>query len=402
MNKKKAGKILLTALGVAAGTAAVIFTTGVVANIVVSKKQIEYASNIGAVQIEDKLIPEKDSDGCYVFTTDRDFKILQFTDVHIGGGWRSADTDKMAMNAVASMVKAEKPDLVIVTGDISFPTPFHAGTINNMHSAKMFAALMESLGVYWTVTYGNHDTESYSIYDREALSEFYGSQELKYCLFQRGDENIDGYGNNVIKIKNSDGEITQALFTIDSNAYVGKYGGGYDNVHENQIEWYKNTYLKLNEENSEYGEVNSLLFMHIPPVEYAEAWEEYKANGYKDTENVKYHYGFWGENCCPPKYDDQLFETMLTIPGKKGIFCGHDHVNTYSVDYKGIRLTYGYSIDYLAYNGIDKMGLQRGCTVITVKSDGTFDCIGENYYQDKYINDSKEAVTMQSYEGYEQ
>ena len=34
----------------------------------------------------------------------------------------------MALNAVAAMVTAEKPDLVIVTGDIAYPVPFQAGT----------------------------------------------------------------------------------------------------------------------------------------------------------------------------------------------------------------------------------------------------------------------------------
>ena len=79
-----------------------------------------------------------------------------------------------------------------------------------------------------------------------------------------------------------------------------------------------------------------------------------------------------------------MFETVLEMGSTDSIFCGHDHVNTYSVDYKGVRLTYGMSIDYLAYIGISKKGAQRGCTVITY-SDGGFECVAENYYQDKYV-----------------
>ena len=59
-------------------------------------------------------------------------------------------------------------------------------------------------------------------------------------------------------------------------------------------------------------------------------------------------------------------------------------MNTFSVEYKGVRLTYGMSIDYLAYIGISKEGSQRGCTVITY-NDSEFDCVAENYYQDKYV-----------------
>ena len=52
---------------------------------------------------------------------------------------------------------------------------------------------------------------------------------------------------------------------------------------------------------------------------------------------------------------------------------GHDHVNTLSLTYKGIRMTYGMSIDYLAYIGIKKKHTQRGGTIIEINGDGSFD-----------------------------
>jgi hypothetical protein len=70
-------------------------------------------------------------------------------------------------------------------------------------------------------------------------------------------------------------------------------------------------------------------------------------------------------------------------------------VNNFSIEYKGIRLTYGMSVDYLAYLRISSLGSQRGCTMITVKPDGTFDCTQESYYQDKYAHEAREEVTMQ-------
>ena len=57
----------------------------------------------------------------------------------------------------------------------------------------------------------------------------------------------------------------------------------------------------------------------------------------------------------------------------KWMFCGHDHLNTLSLTYKGIRLTYGMSIDCLGYNGISKSYIQRGGTLITRKIDGRVD-----------------------------
>lgn len=387
----------------------VLGIAGTMANKYNIKKMAEYISTFQKATPDDVLPLTQDTDGFYTITTDRDLKVLQLTDLHIGGGWMSQEKDKRILSTIATMVITEKPDLVIATGDISFPVPYKAGTFNNQYAATLFATLMEQLDVYWTVTFGNHDAEAYSTYNREKMGDFYADDQWKKCLFQKGDENVDGFGNSVIKVKNSDGIITQALFTIDSNAYPKEslWGllGGYDNIHENQIEWYKTSCEKLNAENKvlieknknfeKFSNVKSLVFMHIPPVEYQNAWDEFKKNGYKDTENVKYYYGTLGENVCYPKTDDQFFETALELNSTQGMFVGHDHVNIFSVDYKGIRLTYGMSIDYTAYRDIDTKGTQRGCTVIKIKPDGTFDCYPENYYQDKYENPDKEEVTMQ-------
>ena len=57
----------------------------------------------------------------------------------------------------------------------------------------------------------------------------------------------------------------------------------------------------------------------------------------------------------------------------KWMFCGHDHLNTLSLIYKGIQMTYGMSIDYLGYKGIKKSYIQRGGTLITRKVNGSVD-----------------------------
>lgn len=424
MEKKKRrvnGKKVMIVFGIVLAVFVVIGIAGTIANKVYIKNAVEYIKTFEPATPQEKLTIEKDTDGYYTIISDRDVKIVQLTDIHLGGGWMSKKDDYKVINTIAAMITEEKPDIVIATGDISYPVPFTAGTFNNQSAARIFATLMETLDVTWTVTFGNHDSEIYSTYNREKMGEFYSSDEWKNCLYLMDDESIDGVGNSVIKVKNSKGVITQALFTIDSNDYpkenkfagiVAGFTGNYDNIHENQIDWYKATCEKLNADNKafiektfegdeqtqllqKYGLVKSLVFMHIPPTEYQQAWDEFKANGYKDTENVKYHYGTLGEKVCHPRNDDQFFETALELGSTQGMFVGHDHINIFSLEYKGIRLTYGMSIDYVAYGKIDTVGTQRGCTVITVKPDGTFDCYPENYYQDKYVSSDKEEVTMQ-------
>ncbi|MGN1042397.1 MAG: metallophosphoesterase family protein, partial [Christensenellales bacterium] len=177
--------------------------------------------------------------GYYTFTCDRDFRVLQLTDVHIGGGFLSIGKDNKAINAVYDLVSYVKPDLVVITGDLVYPVPFQSGSFNNLTPTKIIAQLMEQMGIYWAFAYGNHDTEVYSFYDRKEISEFYENSDYKYCLFQRGPDDVDGYGNYVINVKNSAGIITQSLFMLDSHAYSKGFWRDYDNLHQNQVDWYE-------------------------------------------------------------------------------------------------------------------------------------------------------------------
>ncbi len=360
------------------------------------------------------LISYEDSDtGYYEFVAESEedsFRVLHLTDIHIGAGAFSASKDRWAIEAVVKTVNRVKPDLVIVTGDMAYPVPFQAGTFNNKREAEMFASMMEQLGVYWTIGFGNHDTEIYSLYDRDEIAAqvYMDKESYPHCLFREGPTDIAGKGNDVIVVRHptTDGveivdadsydanvgstKISQALVTIDSHSYTdGDYFGiawKYDNIHQDQIDWYAREMDKLTEMNG--GEqVKNLVFFHIPLTEYGAYWNEYKDNGHNDTANVHYVHGWAGESgekSFPGVDDCQMFETMLKHGGQ-GTFCGHDHYNTFALDVKAttkdadgndvtgvIRLSYGMSIDYLAYVGIASDIEQRGGQEIRIDADGGF------------------------------
>ncbi|MBR5144682.1 MAG: metallophosphoesterase [Clostridia bacterium] len=377
------------------------------------EKMTEYIDSFSAIQKENQLVPKYDDDGSAYFVTDDEFKVMQLTDVHLGGSFLSTKDDKKALNAIAAMIATEQPDLVVVTGDISFAVPW-AATLNNKYAHDMFIRFMENLGVYWTVTFGNHDSEIYDYYTRSDVADFYSENSLTYCLFNRGPEDVYGECNHMINVRNSDGLITQTVIMMDSNSYTDEDPLGfnwiYDNIHQDQIEWYRSSIEAYNahnaaileggdysdEEIERYSTVKSLLFMHIPPMETRIAYDEYLAEG--DTEDVSFVRGEVGES-APYVYcsmeEDQLFETMLELGSTKAVFYGHDHLNNIALNYKGIILTYGYSVDYFAYLGIDKTGSQRGCTIITCQPDTSITITHENYYQDKYVPlYEKEVVDM--------
>ncbi len=408
MKKEKNNKVKKRLI-ISVSVILIVAVAAFAANYFMFQNLLEKGSTYNKVEFENQLVPEKDGNGNWYFTTDGDFKVMHITDIHIGGGFLSKEVDEKALNAVATMVTREKPDLVIATGDIAFPVPYRAGTFNNYSGAMAFANLMESLGVYWDVTFGNHDSEAYSYFDREAISKIYSKEDFKYCLFEAGPEDVDGYGNHVIEVKNSKGVITQALFLIDSQAYIKdniieSIKGTYDNIHQNQVEWYENEVLRMNDENEAINKkavpVKSLAFFHIPLVEMLDGWNEFSENEYKDTENFKFIDGIMGEGgkivYCGLG-EDEMFEKMLELGSTKAMFNGHDHLNNTTFEYKGIQFSYGYSIDYFAYSGIDKLGSQRGCTMITCRPDTTFTIDKYNYYSDRYVLEGfhRENVTMQ-------
>lgn len=385
--KRASGKMALVVIIAIIAVIGAITAFVMIANTVTCVINLKYAQSFDSVQPEPSISPKKTEDG-YEIVIDKELKVLHLTDVHIGGGFMSYSRDKKALTAVASLVKQANPDLVIITGDLTFAV-IKSGSFNNARPARELAALMESLGVYWTLVPGNHDVETYDILDYPEWSSVYEDKEYTKCLYERGSTQIFGYGNQVIDVKNAKGDIVQSLIMLDSNSYPEEHkvknelSGIYDNIHEDQIDWYKNMVEKRS---SEKQKVSSLMFFHIPLEEFNTAWKEYKENGYKDTENVKYFFGRCdeeNETVCSPAEEDEVFETVQELGSTKGIFCGHDHLNNFSVEYKGIRLTYGMSIDYLAYSGIDKLTQQRGAEVITLYPDSEYEVEQLSYKGDR-------------------
>jgi len=338
--------------------------------------------------VESQITPGKEVDGNWAFVAARDFKIMQLSDLEIAAGFLSTMEDSSAFNAIETMISMETPDLLVVTGDLVHAAISKSGTANTMAALKIVANMIDSLEVYWTVTLGEDDEMGTA--SRKEVAEYLASEELEYCIFELGDESVDGYGNNIIKIKNVEGKIIQAIYSFDT------HGKSDEAIKPSQIEWYKSSLEKLNEENKEHlkdGETTkTLAFMHKPLEEYKLGYEATKTQG---ADNIKLFYGHVKEDVGVSEKSDNLFETMLELKSTQGIFCGHDHLNTMSMEYEGIRLTYCGSIDYLDYDGIDTLGKQRNCTIIDVDlENSTFDCRSENFYQDRYISYfEKGAVT---------
>lgn len=335
-----------------------------------------YINSIPNIGNNNNSIFYNEENGIYTIVDNNggDFKILQLTDIHLGGSIFSYSKDIKALKAVYKLLTHTKPDFVIVTGDLTFPLGLFSLSLNNHTPVMEFASFMRNTGIPWAFTYGNHDTESIATYSKEDLNLLYkmlSFKTSKNLLYPYMQPEITGRNNQMIEIRTKNGKLKQALFLIDSNAYTEEGFNKYDYIHDDQVNWYKNHILRLEKE--EGTKISSMLFFHIPLQQYKTAYQLYE-NG---SNEVKYYFGSNDEKLfdkvCASEYPSKIFDTALELESTKAMFCGHDHYNNISLEYKGIRLTYGMSIDYLAMPGISKDTKQRGATLITLHEDNKYE-----------------------------
>lgn len=298
---------------------------------------------------------------------EKDFKILQLTDLHMGFGWLSKKQDQLALGAVKKLVRRTKPDLIVLTGDSVFPFWPKAGTRDNGKQAKKLMAFLDGFQIPYTLVFGNHDCEMGSACDKEQLGRLF--KKGTYCIFTEGKKALTGVGNFVIELVDDAGKVLLPLVMLDSNMYGegGWFFSGFDCIHEDQTDWCMERLAAYRQMDPD---IRAMAFFHMPLREFKDAYERMKLG----DKSVVYEHGsisekneYFGISKRPGSFFDRAVENGVI----KWMFCGHDHLNTLSLTYKGIRMTYGMSIDYLGYAGIKKSYTQRGGTLITRKADGT-------------------------------
>ena len=313
--------------------------------------------------------------GVYTITrSGEDFKILQLTDIHLGGSYSSYVNDMKALKACYALIEHTKPDLVVVTGDLCFPMGLASFSLNNTAPVMQFAAFMRNTGIPWAFTYGNHDTEAMAATDEKSLDSVYRSlswKTSKNLLYPYVQPGVTGRNNQMIEVRNPDGSLNTALFLIDSNAYTGNGFNDYDFIHDDQVDWYASMVKRLCKEEGHV--ISSMAFFHIPLQEYKTAYQLYE----EGSPEVTYYFGsneekMFDKVCCSD-YPSKFFDVCKELGSTRAMFCGHDHYNNISLSYQGIRLTYGMSIDYLVMPGIARDTKQRGGTLITLHPDSEFE-----------------------------
>lgn len=220
------------------------------------------------------------------FGEDKKFKIVQFTDVHWIADSIASEEAGERMNEV---LDAEKPDLVIYTGDVIFGRPADKG---------MRRALEPTIkrGIPFAVTFGNHDDEVGM--SRKELFDFIKDMPGNLTSTVEG---LSGVTNFILPVKASDGSKDAAvLYVFDSNSYSTLKGvKGYGWIKHDQVQWYMNESKKYTEANGGTP-LTALSFFHIPLPEYHEA---VRSEG-------SFMIGTRKENACAPEINTGLFAAM--------------------------------------------------------------------------------------------
>ena len=334
----------------------------------------------------------------------KDPVVLQLSDPQLCN-WGNVET--YCYQYIREAINETKPDLIIITGDLVYGRFDPNGTL-----LQGLISFMEGFQIPWAPVFGNHDNESLMGVDWQCQQ----LEAAEYCLFKQGD--LTGNGNYSVGLAQNE-ELLRVFYMMDSNGCskpmcdsngnqtapakgtnVVKTSAGFG---QDQIDWYTK---EINAIHALDADVKISFAYHIQQQIFQKAFEkysEYDSTAVSSTlvnplnldtlataEETDFGYvgrvmkGAWDTNYA-------IFNGMKAL-GVDSIFVGHEHCNSSSIVYQGVRFQYSQkSSKYDRYNSVTEDGtitggydadhpvdahLLMGGTVIPVASDGS---IGTGY-----------------------
>lgn len=298
------------------------------------------------------------TDKLFDFTVDvageRTARVLQITDIQVIDAaqkrrpdriasyhmerWATDTTEENYKKYVREVIRRTNPDLIIVTGDLVY------GEFDDNGSAFLgVVEFMDSFGIPWAPVFGNHDNESEMGVDWQSEQ----LENSKFCLFKQ--RKLTGNGNYTVAIKH-DGVPVRVFYMLDSNGCYflsnTSLANGHSKRHagfgDDQIEWYSSSIENVKKA---YPDIKISFAFHIQPSVFKDAFEKY---GYDPAEPVNLGLGGDGGNFgylgSPLKSEwDQDYKVWNDIRRfcVDSVFVGHEHANSISLMYDGVRLQFG-------------------------------------------------------------
>ncbi|XP_015058586.1 probable inactive purple acid phosphatase 29 [Solanum pennellii] len=301
-----------------------------------------------------------------------EFRILQVADIHYGDGkttpcedvlpqQMSSCSDLNTTDFIFRMIHAEKPHLIVFTGDNIFGSDA-TDPVKSMDAA--FAPAISS-NIPWAAVLGNHDQES-TLSREDVMKHIIGMKSTLSQLNPPDVPDIDGFGNYNLEVHGTEGsELTNKsvlnLYFLDSGDYSTVPSiPGYGWIKPSQQFWFQRTSRKLKKTYLHYSNARKapapgLAYFHIPLPEYASF----------DSSNFT---GVRQEGISSASINSGFFTTMVEAGDVKAAFAGHDHINDFCGKLMDINLCYAGGFGYHAYG---KAGWSRRARMVVASLEKT-------------------------------
>ena len=310
--------------------------------------------------------------------------ILQLSDTQ----FTDNQMEEKCFKYVRETVEAVQPDLILVTGDLVYGRFDKMGTL-----FTNFIQKMEEFKIPWAPVFGNHDNECWLGVDWQCAQ----LEAAEYCLFEQGA--VTGNGNYTVGILQGN-ELLRVFYMMDTNGCsspmidsgavqnpdrpVGKNkvktSAGFG---DDQVAWFSNSMTEVKEVSPD---TKLSIAYHIQQAYFLKAYNQY---GYSpnlksgSTSELKYALNLDAKKMI----DTESWTVKQTLDVKEGdigylgrtmkgawdtsfsvfskmkklgvdsIFCGHEHCNSISVVFDGVRFQFAQkSSTYDRFNSLDSQG----------------------------------------------
>jgi len=257
--------------------------------------------------------------------------------------WATDQVEELAYDYIKETIEKTHPDLILLTGDIVYGEFDDSGTV-----WESFVEFMDSFGIPWAPVFGNHDNETKKGVDWQCEV----LENAENCLFMQRE--LTGNGNYTVGILQG-GELKRVFFMLDSNGCGNISAESEANGHtvssigfgRDQMVWY----TEVAEEIKEASPDTKFTFaFHIQLAAFVDAYEQYGfQNGSvrKNPINIdelpnknEGDFGYLGQDF--DTWDDQyIVWNSFKELGVDSVLVGHEHCNSASVVYEGIRCQFG-------------------------------------------------------------
>ncbi len=311
-----------------------------------------------------------ESDNVLKFGSDGKFRIINLCDCQ-----DTFPAHEEMNEFIYKIIRDYKPDLVVLGGDNAVGPK----ETKEQEIEALVKPYVET-GTYFTMVFGNHDHQQG--WSNPELFELYVKYGGKYFL---GTNEVDvndtaphpKAGTHYLPVYSSKdpSKAAYGLYMFDSGNYVYDEEGnelGYGCVEQYQIDWYKNNREQYKDDKGNY--VPAIAFQHIivgdvydylyypSAVDLGSLGRSFYGKNYTFVPKCQNFTGFLNEPPCPGYYNYGQLDAMAEKGEVKAIFSGHDHVNSFDVEIKGIHVINTPGITYHSYSS----ELNHGCRLITL------------------------------------